>query len=285
MRYNIDLSIIVPAFNTQNYIVETIESVIEQECHSLKYEIIIVNDASTDNTKHVLSILNDSRICLFDHSENKGLSATRNTGLKHATGKWVLFLDGDDRLEQGLFETFEKMQSEQYNCYIFSSKFEYEKHIEIHKITEIRDERAFAYLGAAWNKFIMKEICVEFQIGYLHEDIIFNVEMLNSAELKIALLPDVYYLYNRKNVDSITSKFNKKRFNEMFDYLFLQLPGSKNITKKYILEIAVGLLFYMPFFMSLKIATRATLRLFWLIPSVYKDGIRHCVKRETIMIK
>jgi glycosyltransferase involved in cell wall biosynthesis len=89
------ISVIMPAFNARLTILSSIQSVVEQTFTN--WELIIVNDGSTDNTGEIVIAIQkfDQRIKLVAQS-NKGLSAARNTGIKHASGKWICFLDSDD---------------------------------------------------------------------------------------------------------------------------------------------------------------------------------------------
>jgi len=88
------VSIITPAYNAENYLRETVDGVLSQTFTD--WEMIIVNDGSTDGTAAVMeSLQDDSRIRLV-HQENGGVSSARNHGLRHATGKYIAFLDADD---------------------------------------------------------------------------------------------------------------------------------------------------------------------------------------------
>jgi len=95
---SIMVSVIVPAYNVGLYIEDCIKSILAQTYND--WELIIVNDGSTDNTVELVSkfIQADSRIS-FIHQQNAGVSAARNTGLCAAQGEWVAFLDGDDMWE------------------------------------------------------------------------------------------------------------------------------------------------------------------------------------------
>jgi glycosyltransferase involved in cell wall biosynthesis len=86
-------SILMPAYNAEEYIGQAIESVLAQ--HFKRWELIIVNDGSQDRTPEIAASYTDSRIRVF-HQENGGESSARNTALKHAEGKWIAFLDADD---------------------------------------------------------------------------------------------------------------------------------------------------------------------------------------------
>lgn len=90
------ISIVIPLFNKQNTILKTIDSVLSQVFSD--FEIVIINDGSTDNSEKVVSDnIKDQRVRLINKS-NSGVSATRNLGIKEAKGEWVLFLDADDTL-------------------------------------------------------------------------------------------------------------------------------------------------------------------------------------------
>lgn len=92
------ISIIMPLYNNENYILETINSVINQSY--VDWELIIINDASTDNSKCVvqnfLKKKKDTRITFIDLKENKGVSFARNLGIKKSKGTYISFLDSDD---------------------------------------------------------------------------------------------------------------------------------------------------------------------------------------------
>ena len=87
-------SIVIPLYNKENYIAETLQSVIEQTFKD--FEIIIVNDCSTDKSLETVSDFKDPRINIINHNINSGLSASRNTGIKNAEANYITFLDADD---------------------------------------------------------------------------------------------------------------------------------------------------------------------------------------------
>jgi glycosyltransferase involved in cell wall biosynthesis len=86
-------SIIMPAYNAESTIYDSIESVIKQSYE--KWELIIINDGSTDDTIKVVSQFKDSRIKLISQ-ENKGVAEARNTGIRFSNGDFIAFLDSDD---------------------------------------------------------------------------------------------------------------------------------------------------------------------------------------------
>jgi glycosyltransferase involved in cell wall biosynthesis len=109
------VSIIVASFNKEKFISETIESVLKQTCSD--WELIIVDDGSTDNTLEIVKsfLVRDNRLQLLSFSENKGANFCRNSGLKLSKGKYVIFLDADDLLLQECIENRKKF-IEKENC-------------------------------------------------------------------------------------------------------------------------------------------------------------------------
>lgn len=88
------VSIITPSYNTAMFIGETIESVLAQTYSN--WELLIVDDCSTDNTDEVVSLYQDPRIHYFKNTKNSGAAFSRNKALREAKGKWIAFLDSDD---------------------------------------------------------------------------------------------------------------------------------------------------------------------------------------------
>ncbi len=89
------VSIVMPSYNTGEYIKTTIESVLEQTYK--EWELIIVDDCSTDNTDEVVrGYLSDSRIRYLKNEHNSGAAVSRNKALQEAKGRWIAFLDSDD---------------------------------------------------------------------------------------------------------------------------------------------------------------------------------------------
>lgn len=88
------VSVIMPSWNTSNFIAESIQSVIDQTYEN--WELIIVDDCSTDNTDEVVAKFKDKRIRYFKNEKNSGAALSRNRALREARGEWIAFLDSDD---------------------------------------------------------------------------------------------------------------------------------------------------------------------------------------------
>jgi len=88
------VSIIMPSYNTASFISKTIESVLNQTYKN--WELLIVDDCSTDDTDEIVSKYNDKRIVYLKNEKNSGAAISRNRALRNAKGKWIAFLDSDD---------------------------------------------------------------------------------------------------------------------------------------------------------------------------------------------
>ncbi len=104
---DIKFSIIIPLYNKEDYVLKTLYSVFNQTYTN--YEVIVVNDCSTDNSAELVKSLKDSRVKLLAHKKNLGLSATRNTGITAATHEYIAFLDADDCWKKTFLEQISKL--------------------------------------------------------------------------------------------------------------------------------------------------------------------------------
>ena len=93
------VSVIIPAYNCENTLKRTVESIIASGL--VDYEIIIVNDGSTDNTTSVCNSLCDQYSFIkYSEQENSGVSAARNRGISIATGEYIMFFDADSNIKK-----------------------------------------------------------------------------------------------------------------------------------------------------------------------------------------
>lgn len=121
MNENILVSIIIPVYNGEKYLADTIQSVIDQTYKN--WELIIVDDGSTDNTSNVVKQFNDSRIS-YIKKNNTGVSDTRNLGAMISNGEILCFLDADDIwLPENLEKKVEKLINEPQGVLVFSSMY------------------------------------------------------------------------------------------------------------------------------------------------------------------
>lgn len=115
-------SVVIPLYNKELSIQNTIQSVLNQSYQD--FEIIVINDGSTDDSVKVVNNIQDLRLRMI-HQENKGVSAARNRGIKEAKYEWVAFLDGDDLWGNNHLEEVNKMMTVFPNEKVYVTSFEY----------------------------------------------------------------------------------------------------------------------------------------------------------------
>ncbi len=115
-------SVIIPLYNKQNYVENALNSILNQTFTD--YEIIIVNDCSTDKSIAKIESYLSEKITLIHHEKNQGLSATRNTGIKNAKADYVTYLDADDLWKPTFLETIHRLIVNFPEAKIFGTNYE-----------------------------------------------------------------------------------------------------------------------------------------------------------------
>ncbi|MGL4990803.1 MAG: glycosyltransferase family 2 protein [Sarcina sp.] len=230
------LSIIVPIYNGERYVKSVIENVIKQKYED--FELIIINDGSTDNTKVVCdSIENlDSRVKII-HKENEGVSTTRNMGIEIASGEYITFLDCDDRIDFSMYKNMvDKLEEEAYDLVMCSYTIEYDaknddklfpwedrefkgndivNRISLNMLSSMDEDGSFSdtIMGSTWRCIFKKSIIEKNNLRFdktlkIAEDLIFMLEYLNECK-SVYTTNKCYYFYNQKTDQlSATQKYS-----------------------------------------------------------------------------
>lgn len=205
-----NISIIVPVYNVEKYLEKCLESILRQSYQ--EYEVIIVDDGSTDGSSVIVEKYSEKyadKICCI-YQKNQGLSAARNTGLRKAKGKYILFVDSDDAIApdmlEKLYHAAVKYDSDLVMC-AFRSVDETGK--EIKAVREQRMQNEIPYQlkekkeillcqNAAWNKLYRKDVIqkynLEFTENVWYEDIRFTKKYMLYAQ-NIVYCDEVLYNY------------------------------------------------------------------------------------------
>jgi glycosyltransferase involved in cell wall biosynthesis len=117
------ISIIIPLYNKEHQIAQTLQTVFAQTYHD--YEIVVVDDGSTDRSAEIVASLADNRIRLF-HQENAGVSAARNKGMAEARGEFIAFLDADDEWMPDYLSTQIRLLEDFPLCDVFATNYEFQ---------------------------------------------------------------------------------------------------------------------------------------------------------------
>lgn len=210
---NIDLSIIVPAYNSSDYIEECISSVLKQKT-SYNYELIVINDGSKDNTLEKINLFKKNKNLKIINQENKGFSGARNRGIDEAKGKYIMFLDSDDLLCENSIEKLIKTANEKKADIVQGSYYTFDKNgNKFYKdIPPTEEDREISVPGFPWGKVYKGELFekVRFPLNFWYEDTIVNYLLARLSNKYVAISDYVYgYRINEKGI-TFTSKKSKK---------------------------------------------------------------------------
>lgn len=224
------ISIIVPVYNVENYLEKCLHSILNQNVSSEHYELIVVNDGATDNSRRILQNIHEKYpfIQIVD-KENGGLSSARNAGLKHAAGEYIFFLDADDWIaKDSLSFLLNWIEKDKADVYFFGIKTVDENRNEnllTHTMPSYnRVMKAEDYLvnytlrSSAWQglfaKHIFDRINLIFKDGFISEDDDFVVRYLSEAETIVCNNHIVYYYFQRSNSISKSKELEIKLIND-----------------------------------------------------------------------
>lgn len=211
-------SVIMAAYNIEDYIERSIESIEKQTLKNI--EIIVVNDASTDNTKQKILDMNSkyNNIIYLEHEKNKQAGGARNTGLEVAKGEYIVFLDGDDYLAaDDVLEKLDKVIGEDETDVIYLG-FEIEGDRE-ELVIPTEETCTKTYKAAqdkypnpwskCWRRKFLEENNINFKENRYYEDVLFVYNgVMKSKSFKIANF--VVHKYTSGRVNSMTTTINLK---------------------------------------------------------------------------
>ena len=259
---NLIISIIIPVYNTENYLQECIDSVRQQSYKNL--ELIFINDGSTDNSSVILdrAAESDTRIKIVEQ-ENSGLSAARNRGMREASGDYIMFLDSDDWLDKETCEVaLGKMKQYDADVVFWSYIREYrekslktplfgDKEIiwqsnDIRKLfrrmvgltgKKLAEPQKTDSLITAWGKLYKKSVLNDIDfvdtkiIGT--EDALFNIQVFSQTQTAV-YIPGYFSHYRKYNEISLTHQYKTKlakQWKELYQRI-LQVLRTQNMDKE-----------------------------------------------------
>lgn len=230
------VSVIIPVYNTESYLKECLDSVLNQTFRD--FEIICINDASTDRSKEMLILYQNehNNVKVVEHTSNKGLSAARNTGLMHASGKYVLFVDSDDMITPDTLKELYLFAEERKTDIIYTpANHLYEEAVDKAQKVEgveyaayestytgqdlfcrlVKDQKYISSsCGHLYRKDFLDQNDIRFKEGLLHEDILFSFLCSMNAQC-VSTVNKRYYAYRHRR-ESITTTYNNRRAQSLF---------------------------------------------------------------------
>jgi len=228
----VNVSIVVPIFNVENFIEKCAKSLFEQTYQNIEY--IFVDDCSPDNSVNILKkILEEYPIRrkqtkIITHEITKGSSTARNSGLRVATGKYIFYCDSDDWVEKNaieeMYNTIVKENADILWCDFYFSHLNKDV-LSKQNFVEYNERCVKALMtekihGSIWNKMYKKSLFVENNITFpdydMCEDLITNIKLFHFAK-KISYLPKSFYHYVIYNCNSMSTINNEKKLNDIIN--------------------------------------------------------------------
>ena len=236
------VSVIMPVYNAEEFLDKSVSSVINQTYKNL--EILLIDDCSTDNSYNILKEYanKDNRIKLFHNKQNKHVSATRNVGIKNATGKYLYFIDSDDFIDNDYIEHLVKTAEKENADIVVNTN--------IYKCKNKRKKNIFKNIqmdsNTIYNKYVIKTnpsiwymlfkrelqeknnifFPIDIKIG---EDAIFNILFFAKANIVSVISPNSFYYYNQNNENSIITTIN---YNLYFNNALLIISNTHQYLKE-----------------------------------------------------
>ena len=226
MEEKFKYSIIICGYNIEGYIERAIKSVLVQDFEN--YELILVNDCSTDKTLEKMQQYESKNIVIVNNEKNKGLGASRNIGVKIARGEYILYLDGDDTMYDNhtLAKIDEVLQKkEKVDIAFFGVKYIGGSNATYLSTAENSTKEArlscdifFGVPSKCWRTEFLKENNITFIENMYYEDMVYSMKStILSEKLSYGEFPIFNYYRNRPG--SIMSTPNIKRCTDMYKML------------------------------------------------------------------
>ncbi len=227
------VSVIVPVYNTQDYLRKCLDSLIQQDFED--YEIVVVNDGSPDESQNIIDEYKKNPIIKSYVKVNGGLSDARNYGLDRAEGEYIAFVDSDDYIKSDMLrKMYDKAKKDDLDVVVCDSINVYPdgNEVLVHSNLHYSDDEVKNYLIAApmaCTRMFKREIFdnIKFKVGIYYEDLHLCPKVVNLTN-KIGFVEEgLYYYYQRD--DSI---MKQKKFNNKLLDIFTVLQSNKDMLGK-----------------------------------------------------
>lgn len=240
MKKDLGITIIIPCYNVENFITKCLDS-IEPQLKSIKYEIILINDCSKDNTDKIIKrYIKQTKLNIkyINNDENIGAGASRNKALKEAKYDYISFIDADDYLDDNYYEELTNL--------IIKEKSE----VAVCDINIVYEDGTPSVIGSGCegvlskeniintglaaspcNKIIKKELLLKYPFaeGIMNEDVASIIAVVANAK-KISYTSNTKYNYIQHSLSVQNSSFSLKRFDifKSIDILNSRLKKDNN---------------------------------------------------------
>lgn len=233
----IELSIIIPVYNVENYVERCVLSCVNQDIELDKYEIILINDGSTDCSLSVLNRLNYKyHNIIIINKENGGVSSARNAGIEAAKGKYIWFVDADDYIQENSIKTilniFENNDIDilQLNYCISNEKGEIQTHgleiKETNRLSPFEYVNKLYFRGHVWESVFDRRLIdkskYQFQTNIrIGEDELFFLTIFNYS-IGVIRTKETFYYYFQRSDSALRTIKEEDYYNFLFELMHLK---------------------------------------------------------------
>ena len=215
------LSIIIPVYNTESYLKRCLDSCICQNLDLTEYEIVVINDGSTDNSSSIIEQYASSYYNIKYYCQNNsGLSVARNNGLDKSLGDYIMFIDSDDWIEKNCLSRIKSL------CYkknldllriaaanvqegVITRRYTLRENVVYQGVDLLKDGLDFCAPFTIYNRTFLEDYKLRFMPGVFHEDNEFTPRAYYYAKRVACINEIVYFVYQSPN--SITRSVNPKK--------------------------------------------------------------------------
>ena len=264
------ITIVIPVYNVEEYLGKCVDSILKQKFD--KIEIIIVDDGSTDQSLIIAQKYQKKyqEIIRVIPQDNKGQGGARNTGIRNATGKYLLFVDSDDTIKKGMLKTlYYNMENSNADVILFGIEYVDEKgRVLLHR-TEFDDkykeftlqEQPYLFTkdGYIWDKMYRTELFLKNDIWFpermWYEDLNVESKILLCAN-KIVFVNEIFYEYLQRNGSTMHNCAVEK--NEDMLYIvedILKYYKEKGAFEKYYKQLEFLVAFHVMTLCTLRVAS------------------------------
>lgn len=250
------VSVIIPVYNVENYLRKCLNSLVNQTLKDI--EIIVVNDGTLDNSQEIIDeyVKKYPKKVVSIIQENGGQGAARNTGLLHAKGEYIGYVDSDDYVEENMYEELYKKAKEEDSDIVICGNNVVKENYEFLSKEDVDKEFLLGKM-AVWNKIYKKNIIVDNKIQFRskvwYEDLDFTMKVYFSSK-KISYVDKPLYNYLLREGSTMNNNNIKKNLEliEAFDSL-IDYCKDKKIYNKAKDEIEFLCIYHMYIFATTRV--------------------------------
>lgn len=256
MESSILLSFILPVYNVQEELPRCLDSILKQTMDSSHFEVIAVDDGSSDNSAAILDRFALEHSFFRVHRQsNHGLGAARNTGLKMAEGKYIVFIDSDDYIlpsyAEKLVDAMTKTGADMGICdAVIEKNGEQLPYLDafcwrtfgrnsVRSVSLKTEPKLLLFQASVWRRIFKRDFVLQkgllFPESLLFEDIPFHYRSLEEAE-SVALIPEALYVYMDDRGTSITKRKDRRLFDFLDIFSLIHRMKQEHNPFSYVLE-------------------------------------------------